>query len=288
MSIIPDQNIDVPEPDYFNTPPRNGIMLITPALAEQWLKRRNKGNRNLSVTTVMHYAEAMTDDRWILTHQGLAFDQEGNLIDGQHRLQACVEAKKSFRATVAVDIPREAFSVVDTGRRRHASQLLEVGHRTTVTAAARILSYITGVVPADTPTHGQLIPARVDNDVLLRVVDQWPELALWAPQVSSAYTATRILKASHLTVVAQAARKPHSHLLESWFEGIISGAGLDADDPRLVLRNRFLQGASIKSGGATRMAQAYVLVVKAWNAYAAGRSIQILKVLPTQKPPKVL
>lgn len=274
--------------EYYNTPPRNGVMTITPALAEAWLARRNKGNRNLSPTTVMHYAEAMTDDRWILTHQGLAFDEDGNLIDGQHRLQACVNSKKSFRATVTVGIAREAFSVMDTGRRRHASQLLDVGHRTTVAAAARILSFITGAVPDNTPTHGGLVPSKVDNDVLLNVVDDWPELAEWAPHVSSVYSTTRILKASHLTVVAQAARRPHRHLLESWFEGIKSGAGLEADDPRLVLRNRFLQGAHIKSGGATRMAQAYVLVAKAWNAYAAGRPIQILKVLPDQKPPVVL
>lgn len=274
--------------EHDNKPPYNGIMTITPQLAAVWLKRRNKGNRHLSPDVVKRYAKSMREGRWIVTHQGMAFDDKGNLVDGQHRLKACVESGVTIQTRMTVDVPRETFSVMDTGRRRHASQLIDVRHRTTVAAAARILSYITGAVPADTPVHGHIVPNKVDNDVLLRVVDDWPELIDQAPAVSAAYGAARIQQSAHLAVVAQIARNPHNHLIDSWFEGIISGAGLAADDPRLVLRNRFLQGGDIKGAGSTRMARSYLLVVKAWNAYAKGKPIRMLKVNPDQEPPAVL
>lgn len=273
--------------DYFDVPPRNGIMVIAPELAEEWLKRRNKNNRNVSPRTVKRYAEAMKEGRWQLTHQGIAFDEHGNLIDGQHRLQACAESKVAIEVMVTVGLGRETFAVVDSGRRRHASQLLHIPNSTTIVAAARILSYLTEALPPDTPTHGRVVPAKVDNDILLRTVDEWPELEQYAAKVSAAYAGARILKSAHLTVVAQAARGDHADRLEPWFEGVISGAGLARDDARLVLRNRFLQGGEIKSGGATRMAHAYLLVVKAWNAYATETPIKILKVLPDQIPPTV-
>lgn len=274
--------------DYYNSPPYTGVMTITPQIADAWLKRRNKGNRHVSPDVVKRYAESMREKRWMLTHQGMAFDENGNLVDGQHRLRACVESGVTIQTRMTVGVPRETFAVTDTGRRRHASQLIDVRHRTTVAAAARILSYITGAVPPDTSVHGHVVPNKVDNDVLLSVVDDWPELVAWAPSVSAAYSAARIQQSAHLAVVAQIARNPHNHLIDSWFEAIISGAGLAAADPRLVLRNRFLQGGDIKGSGSTRMARSYLLVVKAWNAYARNKPIRMLKVNPDQEPPAVL
>lgn len=275
------------EADYFNTPPRTGRMTITPKLADAWLKRRNKGNRHISPDVVKRYAEAMREGRWIVTHQGMAFDANGNLVDGQHRLSACVESQTTIEVMVTTGVPRETFAVMDTGRRRHASQLIDVRHRTTVAAAARIISYISGMLPPGTSAHGHVVPNKVDNDVILQVVDDWPELAALAPSVSAAYGAARIQQSAHLAVVAQAHRGPYRHRLAPWFQGITTGAGLAADDPRLVVRNRFLQGGDIKGAGSTRMARSYLLVVKAWNAYATDKPIRMLKVVPDQEPPEV-
>lgn len=274
--------------DYYDTPPRNGLMTVTPELADAWLKRRNKGNRRISWDVVKQYTETMRENRWQITHQGIAFDEDGNLLDGQHRLKACVDAKVPFKVMVMVNVPRHTFAVVDTGRRRQANQLLDVRHSTVVAAAARIISSITGRVETGTSLIGHVVPNKVDNDVILSVVEDWPELVLWAPRVSGAYGAVRILQSAHLAIVAQAARKPHSHLLDSWFEGITYGAGLEIDDPRLVLRNRFFQGVDVKGSGSVRIARSYLLIVKAWNAYAAGRPIRMLKVTPDQVPPAVL
>ncbi|HEY5050458.1 MAG TPA: hypothetical protein VII50_06125, partial [Acidothermaceae bacterium] len=70
---------------------RSKVQTITPAKAAEWLEA-NTTNRPVSRTVVRSFAEAMKRGEWIVTHQGIAFDVSGVLIDGQHRLAAVVEA----------------------------------------------------------------------------------------------------------------------------------------------------------------------------------------------------
>lgn len=272
----------------FNSTPRDGIMTITPDIAADWLEHRNKGNRHISTAIVKQYADAMREGRWMITHQGIAFDENGNLLDGQHRLWGSVEAGVPFQAMVTVGVPRETFAVLDTGRRRQASQLIDGKHRTMVASAARILAYYDGTIGPDVQLQGGIVPNKIDNDIIVQTVGRWTELAEWAPAVNVAYRSARILQSSHLAVIAQAARTPYGELISSWFDGINTGAGLAADDPRLVLRNRFIRGADITGGGSIRMARSYQLIVKAWNAHALGKPVRTLKIMPDQKIPVVV
>ena len=94
------------------------LMTITPEMAIDWLGR-NRTNRKLSQRTVQQYTEDMAAGRWVQTHQGIAFDTEGNLIDGQHRLVAVVRAKKPIEMLVSTGVEKtNGMLVVDNGRKR--------------------------------------------------------------------------------------------------------------------------------------------------------------------------
>lgn len=64
-----------------------------------------------------------------MTHQGIAFDKNGILRDGQHRLTAIVDEGRDAKMVVTFGIAPEAFSVMDTGSRRTASDVLEINNR---------------------------------------------------------------------------------------------------------------------------------------------------------------
>lgn len=70
---------------------RSKVQKITPKRAAEMLEA-NASNRPLSKTTVRAFAEAMRRGDWLVTHQGIAFDTAGVLVDGQHRVAAIVEA----------------------------------------------------------------------------------------------------------------------------------------------------------------------------------------------------
>ena len=59
------------------------IEVITPQLAETYLTA-NVGNRPVLRRVVARYAREMAAGNWLLTHQGIAFDSQGKLVDGQH------------------------------------------------------------------------------------------------------------------------------------------------------------------------------------------------------------
>lgn len=103
-------------------------ILITPAQAAEWLQLNMANNRKLDKATVKRYAHIMKQGGWNLTHQGIAFDEEGRLIDGQHRLVAICMANTPVRMLVTWGVKHvdgEAFSI-DVGRKRTLKNIMQI------------------------------------------------------------------------------------------------------------------------------------------------------------------
>lgn len=64
---------------------------------------------------------------WLVTHQGIAFDTRGVLVDGQHRLGAVVEADVTVKIAVFTDVEPDTFDVLDT--REEAQRRQRAGDR---------------------------------------------------------------------------------------------------------------------------------------------------------------
>lgn len=104
------------------------IIEITPELAKEYLEANMEENRNIQVATVQGYAMMMRLGKWNLTHQGIAFDESGKLIDGQHRLKAVILANVPVKMMVTRNVqrkPGEAFTI-DTGRRRTFGNIAQI------------------------------------------------------------------------------------------------------------------------------------------------------------------
>lgn len=263
-------------------PTEPGIVRITPDMARDWLDTRNHGNRNLSAQTAQRYAQAIREGRWLTTHQGIAFDVEGRLLDGQHRLLAIVLADTPVDMWVVPGQDRSAFAVLDIGRRRQAGHLLHGTHALVMAAACRFLGVVDGTLPHAYGRHGR----QIDNDVILQIYSRWPEVEEYAARVAEVRKPSKIIPAPHLAVVAQAARTRYRDRLDSWFEGLRTGAGLGEGDPRLLLRNRCMQFRG-RTGPSDRET-VYRLIVKAWNAHATGRTVGVLRIRDGEKTPTVV
>ncbi|MDP2620568.1 MAG: hypothetical protein Q8P46_10395, partial [Hyphomicrobiales bacterium] len=73
---------------------------ITPELAREWLEKTNRKNRPLSELKWTAYAVDMLEGRWQYNGDAIRFGSDGVLLDGQHRLMACVEAGIPFETDV--------------------------------------------------------------------------------------------------------------------------------------------------------------------------------------------
>ena len=108
-------------------------ILVSPNMARGWLAAADqrqtatsRNNRNRSAHTVSAYARDMTHHHWVITHQGIAFDVNGILIDGQHRLAAIVESCVPQVMLVTFGLPAEAKLSIDRGRIRAVADQLQI------------------------------------------------------------------------------------------------------------------------------------------------------------------
>ena len=118
---------------------------ITPDIARRYLEK-NKTNRSLRASVVDRFATDMRLGMWKETHQGIAFDVDGQLVDGQHRLSAIVKSETTQIITVTYGVPPESKSAVDNGFARYGVDVLYfAGNSVTKRYSAALRIFLNGV-----------------------------------------------------------------------------------------------------------------------------------------------
>lgn len=114
----------------FNNSARHGdirvtFVLITVEKAKDFLAG-NQQNRTKSEKTIRRLASAMASGRYRVTHQGIAFDKNGVMVDGQHRLEAIVMSGVAQWMLVTTGLDPIVRAVIDCGRLRRAFHADEI------------------------------------------------------------------------------------------------------------------------------------------------------------------
>ncbi|MGX7681229.1 hypothetical protein ACSMXN_20275 [Jatrophihabitans sp. DSM 45814] len=261
---------------------------ISPKRAAELLDA-NTANRPVSKPVVRGFAEAMRRGDWLVTHQGIAFDTDGVLVDGQHRLAAIIEAGVPVELTVFTEVDAGTFDVLDTGKRRNAADVLAIeGEKNSTMLAAMVRTVWLYENRPDLGWSGG--PTAVTNHQIVQTLDQHPRLREFVSVGEQVATATGMIKsaagaASYL--VTQANKRAD---LADWFEGIVDGAGLVRNDPRLVFRRVMFTMARKQAGQVQRRRDTrehVALYVKAFNAWATGEPITGLRFSPREAMPTI-
>lgn len=121
---------------------------ITPDVAEHLL-RTNSKNRRISQPRVAIIAQAMKDNQYIPTHEGIGVDIDGILIDGQHRLVAILQTGLAQWILVTRGMPSVCREFIDIGKPRTAYDIavvLQRFNKNSDFAIVRKLEY--GIIPS--------------------------------------------------------------------------------------------------------------------------------------------
>jgi hypothetical protein len=117
---------------------------ISPSVAKLILDAYNIGNRPIRERAKV-YTQAMRSGAWSLTGDTIKFSSNNLLLDGQHRLQACVDSKAALRTYIVFGIDPEAFVFMDRGALRAgacAFSTSRVANANVVAAAVRWVKLI--------------------------------------------------------------------------------------------------------------------------------------------------
>lgn len=115
------------------------IVTITPEEAASLLEH-NKLNRPLRDAHVRRIAGQIIDGKWRFNGDTIKISDDGDVLDGQHRLWAIIEAKTSVPTILVYGIARDAFATIDTLRAtRSGADVLALNgasrYRPTISAA---------------------------------------------------------------------------------------------------------------------------------------------------------
>lgn len=265
------------------------IVEISPALAAELLSR-SEGNRPVDAGQVAIVAGEIKKGNWQITHQGVALDgplESGSVLDGQHRLHAIIKAGVTIPVLVFENVPRKTFSVLDTGKRRSAADVLSLSQQKDTMLLA---STIRHVHLFRTSPSGAWVgsSSRVSNDRILEIFNAQQEEFVKAVTVGRLLSQTPGLiptaaAAGYFLTVESA---PVARV-DSWLEGVTTGANLASDDPRLALIkviHALRAGASNRRRTDTR--GQIGLYIKAWNAWVSGRPVKALRLQKGEKMPR--
>ena len=127
----------------FHGVPHSSVELVTPELAEKYLALNITHNRNINIRRVLEYSRQMQTGQWQLA-AAISFNNQGRLIDGQHRLSAVVHSGVSCYFVVVRGYPEDSVSCFDLGARRNAANIasikgIKANHNTLAIAKAMLI-----------------------------------------------------------------------------------------------------------------------------------------------------
>jgi hypothetical protein len=251
-------------------------------------------NRPVSHRIINNYALDMLAGRWQHHHQGIGFDTDGNLIDGQQRLMALVQAatdgaldgdtkvepqpKLKVKFQVTYGLEPQVFTVVDRVRVRSNDQILAMAgyhNSITIAAVARIL-YL--YLHYDYRLWRRV---RVTPEDILNLIKE-TNLEEYMPMGAKLKVAGIIPSAAIVAYyICHKAFPDGPH--EEFIEGLVSGVGLYSDDPRWALRNFLTKSIRHKH---RRNSYTHIAVyIKAWNEYVMGARRTVISFRKNERLP---
>jgi hypothetical protein len=274
---------------------RTQTVLVTPAMAREMLQK-NPRNRSLRRSNVRYLATELRSGRWRLTHQGVAVATDGTLLDGQHRLNAIIEADTSALINVSFDCDPELFTVIDTGSARTTADVLRTAgavsqHEATIAATAKLV-YLYRNAPNVTWT-GEV--SRLSSSLLLAEHQRNPDLYLWAVRLAhrarkdfNALSLKSATAAFAFLALDESGNSGLKHTeVEEFVMSVASGANLAKGDARMTFRQQLINGWAPSGGG--RGSQVWLACwLRLFNLYLSGTPLKIFKTPAITPMPKLM
>lgn len=239
------------------------IATITPQIAATLL-RANTCNRPVSRMIVANYAEMMASGQWKLNGETIKVTSKGVLLDGQHRLLACVQSGTAFRAYYVEVEDDTVFDTIDVGKKRSGSDILAIkGEKQT-----SLLAAVLPLVRAYYKTGKLNVNSRRCNNMDLEgILEEHPDVREDVSYAGSRKVCAQLYTKTSIAVSRYVLSMIDRKQAHAFIEDLLYGEGLKRGDAAFAVRNHMLD---IHAKTGLRISEnSYIIAVifKAWNFY---------------------
>ena len=238
------------------------VALVTPEKASQWL-RNNPNNRRKSKAGIRKLAQVIVNDEWKLNGESIIIDSTGRLLDGQHRLEAVMIAKKPVYCVVVEGVDPEAFDSIDQGRKRTNGDVFEIMGEADGGMLSAACAWVYRYQHGYMYNQVRLTPQQAAN-----VLDVHSGLRESIP-MGRLVGKTRLCPPSVATALHYLFSKVDREFAQEFMSRLADGAGLDEDSPILRLRKLL----SNNQMATAKLPAPYVagMIIRAWNRWMNGQ-----------------
>lgn len=195
----------------------------------QKILAKTRDNRPIRRGWVLHLADLMRRGQWHATHQGIAIDQDGHLIDGQHRMLAVIESGQSIGILVSRGLSKTAYRDIDSGLARTMGDRLKLlsDPKANQVACSLVRSYVV----ATQETSGRRIAIDQVDNIFLTMSDEFATVAECFKRTIVGLTRADIGAA----LVCYLSK--HKSKAEEFIDGYLSGEGMRKGEAPMALRD---------------------------------------------------
>jgi len=263
---------------------------IGPKKARQYLDMMPR-NRRQRGRVKDRYIKAMTKGQWKLTGEAIKFNTRGELIDGQHRLEAIIASNKEVEILVCRNVPAEAFMELDTGATRSPGDLLTVAGYDYTNGVASAIRFITSIykVEAGTVSPSSLARERVDPETLLEYAEAYSEALVESVRKTMSKQARTVCSPPAMFAALYYVFAEHNKKgADQFFDTLIDGLGYEQGrhDPIYQLRRMLEQFKASKHQRRPNFYKA-AITIKAWNAFQNRATISSLRFSENEGWPEI-
>lgn len=256
---------------------------ITVKKAMDYIKR-NINNRPLSRQWVEELSEIIKAGEFKLNGDAIRFNSNGDLIDGQHRLHACILAGMPIETYVVRGLEHAAFDTIDQGKKRSSGDILARQGEKNCRMLAAAVKAVYEIENNYVVTHKRAFRPSLLHATLASCDDirQVVSDCLHAMKVNKVRS---LINPGTACALMYLTRKSNRQLADSFWARVFGGEGLTKSMPEYLLRQRLTENTL----SIARLPRDTVvaLVIKAWNAVKTGQSIKCLKWSSTEEFPMV-
>lgn len=258
--------------------------IITPEIATEMMTH-NTSNRRLDDNRIQINARTIKELRWWLNGESIIFSKDGTLIDGQHRLTAIIKAGIPIASVVVRNVDYDAFSTIDSGKSRQASDVLCIQGVTNATKKAACIRryqalHLNRVTRGGVRDGKSLANDEVNKFYLSNreLVDEAVKVSVSNGTTSFCFIQPALLAGLYLYLVKD---KKHSGEMVADFIGKAFGNISTQSQTLKKLKELFAiskRNQRFRLSAATR--DAYI--TKAWNAYVSKREMKRISWSPDE------
>jgi hypothetical protein len=259
--------------------PKTRWVEMTPPWASNLLQNSNHDNRKIRESKVNRYAGDMKRGQWRDTGESIKIAGTGRLIDGQHRLAACVVAQKPFRTLLVEGLSEESILHVDTGLPRNRGDVLRFrGHEQWTNEVAQVARLLIGLEKGVNIGNHQAV-AELGDELLIHVAEKWYDELVYCIRKGSALQNRVGLSKRLWAGLIFEMRQCDEEMASEFFDKLNTGTNLDPGSPILALREwAAKQARNARERRAPLSDKQYFTAFHlAWNAWIENKSMSVIR-----------